>query len=473
MAETGKSFIKKFVGFSVATWVSFGIVFLTAPISTRLFAPEVLGKINIFNTYTNLFGILIMIGLDQAFARFYLERPNNKSIGYLFSFCFGITYALLVVTIVISLPFRSLLSWELFEERDNLLLYLFFFSVFCSATLRYLNLSYRMEKKVKRYTIQSILMTIVSKVLYLGVGFWDPSYKPALIVLTLSHFALALIFLFIQRSRFEWIRYYDSYFSKEMFKYSIPLIPVSVMMWANQSIPQIMIQKTMDFHSIGIFTSAVALASVINIIQTGFITFWLPYTYENYKEQTGQFDKVHRYLICVLTLMALLLILSQDVVFLLLGEKYRAAKSFFPFLILGPVCYIIGETTGLGIDLSKKTYLNIIVFGSSIVANIVFCLILRIPFGLPGIAMANALAGITAMRIKTYYGQKYYHAVDSYRYLYSCICFIAVSAFITLYTGSMTLKLVLLGLVFMLSLIFYRKEEKELIAYAISFVKKG
>ena len=82
MAETGKSFVKKFVGFSVVTWISFIISFLSAPISTRLFDPSVLGKINIFNTYTNLWGILILVGLDQAYARFYYERPNNRTIGY-------------------------------------------------------------------------------------------------------------------------------------------------------------------------------------------------------------------------------------------------------------------------------------------------------------------------------------------------------------------------------------------------------
>ena len=472
MAETAKSFLNKFVGFSIVTWVSFAISFLTAPISTRLFVPEVLGKINIFNTYTNLFGILIMIGLDQAFARFYLERPNNKSIGYLFSFCFGITYALLAVIIILSLPFESKLSWWLFEEKDNLLLYLFFFSVFCSATLRYLNLSYRMEKNVKMYTIQGILMTLVSKVLYLGVGFWDSSYKPALIVLTVSHFGLALGFLFIQRRRFEWLNGYDRLFSKEMFKYAIPLIPVSVLMWANQSIPQIVMQKTMDYYYIGIFTSATALAGIINIIQAGFNTFWLPYTYENYREQTGQFDKVHRYLVCVLTLLALLLVLSQDVVFLLLGEKYRAAKTFFPFLIIGPVCYIIGETTGMGIDISKKTYLNIVVFSCSVFVNVAFCLELRKPFGISGIAMANAMAGITAMLLKTHFGQKYYHAIDSRKYLYTCIAFIACSAFITQYIDLLPLKLILLLVLLLLSLYYYRMEVKELMVYSISFIKK-
>lgn len=472
MAETGKSFIKKFVGFSMVTWVSFVIRFLAAPISTRLFVPEVLGKINIFNTYTNLFGTLVLIGLDQAFARFYLERPNNRTKGYLFTFCFGITYALLFFFIVLSIPIREFLSWQLFQETDNLLLYLFFISVFCSSTLRYLNLSYRMEKNIKMYTIQGILMTLVSKILYIGVGFWDASYKPALIVLTVSHFVLAAVFLLIQRNRFELIRVYDRGFAKEMFRYAIPLIPVSVLMWANTSIPQLVMQKTMDYHSIGIFTSAVALANIILIIQAGFNTFWVPYTYENYKTQTGQFFKVHRYLLCVLSLCALLLVLSQDIVFLLLGEKYREAKSFFPFLILTPVCYIIAETTGVGIDISKKTYNNIIVFGCSVLVNIVFCLILKNIWGVPGIAIAVALAGLTSMWIKTFIGQKYYRAVDNYRYIYLTVGFILTASIITLIVQSHLIKLSLLFLLFIISVFLYWKEIMELKKYALSFVRK-
>lgn len=472
MAETGKSFIKKFVGFSLVTWVSFALSFITAPISTRLFIPEVLGKINIFNTYSNLFGILILIGLDQAFARFYLERPNDRSKGYLFTYCFGITYALLLVFVILSLPIRSFLSQELFEENDNLLLYLFFFSVFCSSTLRYLNLSYRMEQNIKMYTIQGVLMTLVSKVFYLGVGFWDPSYKPALIALTISHIILAILFLFIQRDRFERIRDYDKVFSSEMLKYAIPLIPVSVLMWANTSIPQIVMQKTMDFRSIGIFTSAVALANVILVIQAGFNTFWVPYTYENYKTQTGQFYKVHRYLLCVLTICSLLLVLFQDVVFLLLGEKYREAKSFFPFLMLAPVCYIIGETTGMGIDISKKTYYNIAVFGGSVLVNILLCLGLRIHFGVIGIAMAVAFAGITAMWLKTFIGQKFYRAVNSYRYVHLTVMLIIISAFITMLVQSTQIRIASLFFIFVLALLLFRKEIKELSDYALSFVRK-
>lgn len=472
MAETGKSFIKKFIGFSMVTWISFAISFLTAPISTRLFEPAVLGKINIFSTYTNLFGILTLLGLDQAFARFYLERPNNVSRGYLFTFCFSITYSVLFIAVVLSIPIQNLLSNLLFQEQDNMLLWLFWGCVFCTASLRYLNLSYRMEQNIRLYSIQGILITIVSKVLYLCVGLWNPSYKSALIVLTLSQLLLAVIFLYIQRDRFEYIRKWNHVFGSEMIKFATPLIPVSIMMWANSSIPQVIIQHTMDYYSIGIFTSAIALANMILIIQAGFNTFWVPYTLENYKNQDGQFFKVHRYIICILTLFALLIILSQDAIFFLLGEKYREAKSFFPFLILGPSCYIIGETTGIGIDISQKTYLNLIVFSVSILLNILFSLILGHYLDLPGIAISTSIAGITAMILKSYFGGKNYHVVSSYKYVIFSIVFMLLGAFVTLIIASIVLRCFIIILLLILSVCFFRDEIKELISYFVEFLPK-
>ena len=472
MAESSRSFIKKFVGFSIVPWVTFALAFITAPISTRIFDPDVVGKINIFTTYRSFWGLLVLIGLDQAFARFYNARPNNRSKGYLFSFCFAFTYSLIAFLFIVAIPFREWLSLALFDETDNLLLGLLFISIFCSSTLRYLNLAYRMEQNIKMYTIQGILDVVVSRVLYIGVGFWDPSYKAALITLSLSHLLLALFFLYVQRDCFDTLRVYDKVFSKEVFKFAIPLIPVSVMAWANTSVPQVVMQKTMDYHSIGIFTSATNLANVILLIQAGFNTFWVPYTYENYKTQTGQFFKVHRYLVCILTIFALLLVCSQDIVFLLLGEKYRAAKAFFPFLILGPTCYVIGEVAGVGINISKKTYLNLYVFAGSIIVNIILCIFLRIPFGVAGIAMATSVAAITSMVIKTVLGEHHYKVVTTYKYILFCVVAILLSSAFTLWVESIGIRLGLCIGVLLLSCLFFRLEIKELYKVGLSFIRK-
>lgn len=472
MAETGKTFIKKFLGFSLVTWIAFGLSFITAPISTRLFDPSVLGKINIFNTYVSLFGMVALIGLDQAYARFYHERPNNKSKGYLFTFCFTITYSLLIIITILAIPFSDNLSNALFDESDNLLLILLFISVFCTSTLRYLNLSYRMEQNIKMYTIQGVLIALFTKALYVCVGFWDPTYKSALLVLTGSNVLLTIIFLIIQKNRFEHIRGYDKHFANEMFKFAIPLIPVTLLAWLNSSIPQIIIQKTMDYYYVGIFSSAMALANLILIVQSGFNTFWVPYTYENYKTQNGQFFKVHRYLVCVLTLFALLIVCSQDLIFLLLGGKYRAAKAFFPFLILGPVCYVIGEVIGVGIEIAKKTYLKLYVFIVSVIVNIVFCYILGFLIGIAGIAIATSLAAISAMIIKAVLGEKHYKIVTNYKYVTVCLSLILLSAITTLTVENTTVRIIITLIILFYSILYYRYEIKELIRVGLSFVKK-
>lgn len=472
MAETGQSFIKKFVGFSLVTWVSFAISFLAAPISTRLFDPSVLGKINIFSTYTNFAGIFVLLGLDQAYARFFNERPCAQSVKYLFTFCVSITYSLVLLFVIVSIPIRGKLSYTIFQEEDNLLLWLFFISVFCSSTLRYLNLTYRMEQNIKMYTIQGILITLASKVLYISVGFWDPSYKPALVVLTLSHLALAVFFLGVQRNRFEIIKKVDRPFAKELFKFAIPLLPVTILSWANSSIPQIVMQRYMDYYSIGIFTSAMSLANLILIVQSGFNTFWVPYVYENYKEQTGQFYKVQRYLLCALTIVALLIISTQDVIFLILGEKYRAAKTFFPFLMLTPICYLIGETSGVGIDISKKTYLNLYVFGASVLTNFVLCVILQKWMGVEGIAVAVSVSAIVAMVLKTFLGEKYYHMLENPRQILFTITIIVSAAIATLLTTNSYLREIIVLCLLISTCFYYRREISELYQYGLTFLRK-
>lgn len=472
MAETGKSFIKKFVGFSLVTWVSFAISFLAAPISTRLFDPSVLGKINIFTTYSNFIGILVLLGLDQAYARFFHERPCNKSVRYLFTFCVSITYSIIAFFTIVAVPFRGWLSATVFQEQDNLLLWLFFISVFCSSTMRYLNLTYRMEQNIKMYTIQGILNTFVSKVLYISVGFWDPSYKPALVVLTATHFILSITFLGIQHNRFERIGVLNKPFAGEIFKFALPLLPVSVLTWANSSIPQMVMQHYLDYYSIGIFTSAMSLANLVLIVQSGFNTFWVPYVYENYKQQTGQFYKVQRYLLCVLALLALLIISTQDIIFLILGEKYRAAKIFFPFLMLTPICYLIGETSGVGIDISKKTYLNLYVFSASVITNIVLCIILQRYLGVVGIAISVCVSAIVAMVIKTLLGERHYHMMENPLQIIFTVGIIVIGAIITLVVKSNVIRELLVCGLLLLTLLFYRIEIKELFKYGLSFLKK-
>ena len=85
--DAGKSFLKKLIGFSAATWISFALSFISSPINTRLFAPEEMGKINLFTTYLNMFLMFAYLGLDQAYVRFFYKPPDSISKQKLFTTC--------------------------------------------------------------------------------------------------------------------------------------------------------------------------------------------------------------------------------------------------------------------------------------------------------------------------------------------------------------------------------------------------
>ena len=90
MQPSNRKFLKNFVGFSMVSWISFLLGFVATPLSTRLFAPDELAKVNLFGTYTSLICSVCYLGLDQAFVRFYKERPPGVSQRGLLTFCLGV-----------------------------------------------------------------------------------------------------------------------------------------------------------------------------------------------------------------------------------------------------------------------------------------------------------------------------------------------------------------------------------------------
>ena len=87
MDQSKKKFLKNMVGFSMMTWISFLLGFISSPIATRLFVPEELAKFNMFSTYGSLIASVCYLGLDQAYVRFFREPPGKSTRKSLYTFC--------------------------------------------------------------------------------------------------------------------------------------------------------------------------------------------------------------------------------------------------------------------------------------------------------------------------------------------------------------------------------------------------
>ncbi len=477
MEQTRKKFLKNMVGFSLTTWIAFAVGLIASPIATRLFSTAEMGRLNLFFTYSSLFSATCYLGLDQAFVRFYNEPPAHSDRSGLFTYCVATSLAVGLLVALAALFFWRPISAQIMEAPDlSVFVCLALYSL-CLIVFRYLSLSYRMAQDARLYTIQGVLQVVLTKLAYLTIAFRSAQAKPAIWLLTGLLLAFVLVFAAIQRRRFTrgfW-RQVDRPFVREVTAFAAPLIPLAVMTWLNASVSLVVLKNLMGVSAVGVYSSGLVLASTVNVVQTGFNTYWAPYVYDNY--QTGdkrRFFTVHRLMACLLTGFGLTLTLLQAPVYLLLGQAFRGSSVYFSFLFLTPICYCLSETTGMGIGISKKSYWNTLIFLLSALVNISLCFLLIPIFQDAGAAMAAAGAAMVALAMRTVVGERYFKAIFDYRYLlYAVGLMLAASVASYALRGALVWKYgVLLGL-YALALYLFRHEIKTLYDTVRQIIREG
>lgn len=470
---TGKEFIKKLIGFSTASWISAVISFFSTPLITRLFLPAEVGKINLFTTYMALFQTICILGLDQAYMRFFNEYNDDKARQKLLGFCLSFSLIMAVVCSSIILMHYDYFSVAITGKVNFNIAFFLVISVFSSISLRITSIASRMEQKVFSYTLQTISITFIEKVIFSLIAFYEASHFMAIATMSYGYMIVAGIFLFAKRKSlyFNWNLQKNEIF--DLFKFAIPYLPVLLLSWLNNTIPQFFLKEYVNYGAIGIYTNAVSIANILTIIQTGFNVYWAPFAYENYLTQRKKLEKVHKCISFLLILFALLIIFNQDIIYLLLGEKYRVSKSFFAFLIISPVCISISDTTGIGIMLHKKSYLNIFSFIGSTITNVVLCTILVPKSGIVGGAIAAGTASVAMLIIRTWLGGKFYRMSKSYLYLVFSMTILYAAAVINLlFSNLFFIREFGVFCCILLIMLIYKKEFIYLMRFLINGLKR-
>jgi O-antigen/teichoic acid export membrane protein len=156
----------------------------------------------------------------------------------------------------------------------------------------------------------------------------------------------------------------------------------------------------------------------------------------------------------------------------LIGENFRASKIFFPLLLISPICYTIAETTGLGINISKKTYLNTITFVANVSINLLLCFTLLPKYGIMGAAFAAATSSVVMLIIKTILGEKHYKCITNYYKTFSAIIIIISVAIINIVLfEQVTLKYSIIVSLFGMLCIIYKKEVSSINKFLLDILK--
>ena len=343
--------------------------------------------------------------------------------------------------------------------------------------MRFLNLTYRLENNAKAYTLQAILVTVTSKALHSLAGFIWPYHRVSIYIIVVSTLLLATVCLKLQNKSIDLKKYHiDNSSNIQMLKFGLPLLPGCMLIWLDSSVARLVIRKFLDFSYVGIYSAGVQLSALFSMVSSGFICFWGPFVYSNYKDTSKerQIKTMSKYIVIIALLFVSFIVLFQDIIFVFIGSKYETAKMFFSFLFMTPACSLISEATCIGITISKKSYWLSVISFITVSINIFASLLLIKPLGLIGVAIASAISGIVMLILRSFIGNKYYKINNAgYHVFIAVLILILLCGLNYLLRDYMCLRYIVVLSIILIEFLLYRKEVCYLIKMLIGFINQN
>lgn len=378
------------VGLFVGAWIA------------RYLGPEQYGLWNFSIAFTALFGAFASLGLDGIVVRELVNNPEREN--ELLGSAFILKFIGGVIAFVI-----SIFAIMIVRRREILTLWLVMFSaagfIFQSVNVIGLYFQSRVQSKYTVYAANGafILMTIIKIILLL-----ISAPLIAFAVVGLSEVATTAIFLLIAyRFNHHNIRAwrYDETIALNLLRDSWPLILSILAIMIYMRIDQIMIGQMLGDKQVGLFSAAVKISELWNIIPVAIVSsvFPLIINYKNknentyYKNLQKLFNLMSMYGVGVAIVMTFS---SRAIVELLFGAAYAPTATVLMIHIWAGVFVALGiasETWLVAENLQKYSFYRTL---NGSFANIALNVFLIPKYGIDGAAVATILSyGVSVFSI--------------------------------------------------------------------------
>ncbi len=459
-----KKYLKSFGAFSIGPIVGAVFSFITIPIITYFISPSEYGRVSMFTLFQNVLGMIAYLGLDQAYIKFYHDEEDKEKL-MLHSIVPALSLAVLV-SIGVFLLKEPLATWLYGSTEDLSCVYILIPYLPFFVVERFILIKYRMEQKGMLYSFFSIFSKAALLVLsVLTLKYYLCGYQSVIYSTVLAQILTTVLLIIscyknnkITVSEWEWS------YVKTLLKYSLPLIPATIVGWVLNSMDKIMIRSLCDYQQLGLYDTALKIVSVLAIVQNCFSTFWSPiaFKWNKEKKETEKFEEVGKILSIIMVSMFMGILTFKEVIIKILSPDYYNAVEILPFLLIYPIMYTVSEVTVVGIYFSGKSVTTIIVAVCSCVLNVTLNSLLIPKYGAIGASIATGCSYILFFWLRTIISRKVWRHFSINYYVYITII-ILVQCFINIMCQGVLLDVlnVVLIITFLLAnkktIIFYLK----------------
>lgn len=315
------------------------------------------GYILIILGFANTF---LILGADNAYARYFFKYKSEHKKKILTTTLFVFLFIWMVAVLVLPIAYSKELSYLLLDSYEYALA---FFFALISLPLKLLssmsNQALRNQFKTKEFVLFNFItavVTVMSAILLLqftkmGVAsIFVGMIVGDVVVLPFRLFAIKE--LFVKEVNFGIL--------KRILVYGIPFLPASVAYWVFSSADRVMLEAMSTLESVGVYTVAVSLASVMALVSGAVGQAWSPHAVKAYEEDPQKAKLLYEKFLKVLVAVALFLIflasvMGKEIIDMIFPKTYD--NIFYPmlFLLVGSGFQITTQVTAVGISLVKKT----------------------------------------------------------------------------------------------------------------------
>ena len=450
-SSKNKYLLKNTIVLSIGNFGSKLISFFLVPLYTNVFTTAEYGTIDLISILTTVIVPLITLNISESVMRYSMDKNSNKDK------ILNVGNVILLVSILIcmiSFPIFSVISYT---SQYALLLVIYMMS-FISSSI-YLCFI-RGKEQLFDYSIISIVQTLIIAVLniyfliVLNIGI-----KGYIIAYIIAY--LITTFLCIIRgkiiSSFKKLSL-DKKLAKDMIKYSVILIPNSLMWWIMNSLDRIMITSMISIEANGVYTVSYKLPTIIITLTSIFNQAWM---FSAVKEKDSGDKEMYSNSIftalfnIIITISLFLLLVLKPLMKIYVGKAFFLAWKYTPALIIGTVFLTLGTFVSNEYTAHKDSigFLKSSTLGASM--NLILNFLLMPTIGVMGAAIATCISYICVYIFRIIDTRKYlkYKVLDKEKVI--CISLLLISS-IAIYIDNYFCYLFLL-LILLIDLIISRK----------------
>lgn len=392
------------MGFAVGPVATAAISLVSVPAVAWAFSPEDVARFNLLQLFVSFSVLLLTLGLDQGYVRQFHESPD-RAVLLRSTFIPGMVLvaALAIPALVASGP----LSRLFFDASDSRILPVALACATAALTARFLSLILRMEERALAFSLsqlipKAIFLVAIGAVLLLAAPRNFLSLAGAFLVSWLAVLLITGI-----NTRHEWrsaiSAQTDPALTREMIRYSVPLIFAGLAYWALTATSALALRYLSSLSELGVYSVALSFAGAAVVVQTIFSVMWAPVVYRWVAAGTdlGRVDSVTQQALAVVTGMFVACGALSWLTDLVLPAGYDGVKYLVLGSIAQPLLYTLSEVTGIGINITRRTLWSVWCTLAALAASAGLNVLLAPEFGARGAVVANTIAYVVFFVART------------------------------------------------------------------------